>query len=532
MQKDGLQVFNAMNTIQPRPYVVKDNRNLKKKNEDDNSRSNTQEAGKEGQNPGAKSRGLNYVEQKKSTNVNGINAYSPSPSAFVKPAGVAGVGNVNPNSVSVNRVNAAQTSAPSHVANVGASSYANISPKINIAQIVKDFKNTAIAIGAPEDISEEVNGYLSLVVTQTKKDEPNTKLVQSNLKNASIILDKYISETLQKESKVVSNWVDALFLQQVNYKYDENEINKDFLVKFPEKNQPEAEQPVENEKVTEQVSIEPAEVKEVSAEVAQSSVATPKEFSVPSDKALRTMFIKAKKFAYANDSEKAMVAFHGALERAVEVEDKETQSKIRFEIGQIYDKNDYLAQALNNYNQALNTTSDLNIKAKAHYSMAQIYDDVKQFEPAVAHYLTSVSYAGESDNLAAQSTSLTKVGNIFADKYNRIAFELYDSAQEIAEETNNPKVKGFVYSNRANAHNRFNEPKTALKFYCDAAKNYLDDESPEKVAINYKRAAELMADYNNPEKSKALYNKALKFATKSENECLTEEITRALAQKS
>ena len=45
-------------------------------------------------------------------------------------------------------------------------------------------------------------------------------LIQSNLKIGASLLDNYISETLKKESKVVENWVDALFLQQIDFKYD------------------------------------------------------------------------------------------------------------------------------------------------------------------------------------------------------------------------------------------------------------------------------------------------------------------------
>src|SRR5699024_9041442 len=100
------------------------------------------------------------------------------------------------------------------------------SATINIAQILKDFNNTALAIGTPAELKEEVDGYLALVEKQVQKDNPNTKLIKSNLKNASSILDGYISKTLNKDSKVVENWVDALFLQQIDFKYDENNINK------------------------------------------------------------------------------------------------------------------------------------------------------------------------------------------------------------------------------------------------------------------------------------------------------------------
>ena len=108
-------------------------------------------------------------------------------------------------------------------------------PTVNIAQIITDFKNTTTAIGAPEDISNEVQSYLKLIETQADKTIPNKQIIQTNLKNASQILDSYITETLQKPSKVVENWIDALFLQSVDYKSNPTAINPDFQVQLPEK---------------------------------------------------------------------------------------------------------------------------------------------------------------------------------------------------------------------------------------------------------------------------------------------------------
>ena len=108
------------------------------------------------------------------------------------------------------------------------------SNKVNIAQIIKDFRNTIKAIATPADIEEQVNHYLQIVEQQVREPHPQVNLIQSNLKIAASMLDKYISETLNKDSKVVQNWLDALFLQRINYSYDEAEVNPNFLVKFPE----------------------------------------------------------------------------------------------------------------------------------------------------------------------------------------------------------------------------------------------------------------------------------------------------------
>ena len=107
--------------------------------------------------------------------------------------------------------------------------------KVNIAQIITDFKSTANAIGAPPTIIQEVDQYLALAENQSLKNDPDKKLIQSNLKNASNVLDKFISQTLNKKSKVVENWIEALFLQQVDYKSDPSTVNEDFLVKLPDK---------------------------------------------------------------------------------------------------------------------------------------------------------------------------------------------------------------------------------------------------------------------------------------------------------
>lgn len=386
---------------------------------------------------------------------------------------------------------------------------------VNIAQIIKDFKNTAKAIGSPSDLMDEVNIYLALIEKQVVKETPDAKLIRSNLKNAASLLDNYISETLQRPSKVVENWLDALFLQRINFKFNEEEVNPQFLVKFPGQ---------KNEEDSDNNSQEDEEESEEQENNKKSDKSSP----VPKDEKLKSLFLKAKKFAYANDSKKAMGLFKNALERAIEVSDKETESKILFEIGKIYDKNDYLAQALTSYNKSLIASTDVNVKTQAHYSMAQIYDDVNQFDSAINHYMSSISFAGSTDNLAAQSTSLVKIGNILSDEYKKEAFDFLLEAEKLIKQTKNSKIKGFTSGNIANAYNKFNEPQKALKYYSNAIKEYDDANVPDKVAVNYKRAAELMQDFDNSNKAKALYRKALVKAKQTDDSGLIKEIHQAL----
>lgn len=420
------------------------------------------------------------------------------------------------------------------------------SNKVNIAQIIKDFRNTIKAIATPADIEEQVNHYLQIVEQQVREPHPQVNLIQSNLKIAASMLDKYISETLNKDSKVVQNWLDALFLQRINYSYDEAEVNPNFLVKFPEnreekkpappQQQPEqtqaaAPEPVLQDVHEEVIEIEPEELtlEEEFVQAKETISKKPNITIIPQDTKLKSLFVEAKKQAFSNNPQRAMQMFKEAFARASELNDNETQSRICLEIGKIYDDNDHFVQALNSYNKSLQYTTDVNVKSRAHFSMAQIYDDVNEVGPALNHYMTSISYAGKSDDLIGQSDSLTRMANIFTDKYDENAFDFYDVARKLIEQTTDNSMKGYVLSNTADACVQFKKKDKALKYYAEAVKNYELSNSPEEIAQNYRAAAELMISFNSPNKAKSLLKKALVNAVKTKNEDLIAEVNALLA---
>ena len=506
----GLSLTNLFQ----RPYVTPDRQTPVRKREDEekSSAANAQREQESGQN--AKSKGLQYVEQR-------TPAYTP---AYEQKFSVP-VNNLYSN-VNIHRMppqEQPQTVAQPAVSQPNNTN--NLNNKINIAQILKDFRNTAVAIGTPDDLNEVVEDYLSAVEKQVQGDNANKKLVKSTLNNAALVLDNYISETLNKDSKVVENWVDALFLQEIDLKYDEESINERFLVKFPENSTAQTKRQEELQATAQE------EIVEDNPKVIPISVAgQTNKTSIPQDKQLKSLFIQAKKYAYANDPENAIRSFEQALNRALEIDDTETSGKIYYEVGKIYDDHDYIAQALKSYNQSIKLSTDENVKAKAHYSMAQIYDDVNQITPAMQHYFSTVSFAGEAENIPAQSASLTKIGNIYTDMYDREAFNYYDMASDLANETDNRNLNGFIDSNTAKAYMKFDEPEKALKSYSKAVKNYTEGESPLKAAQNYLAAADIMVEFNNLNKAYNLLTKAQKYARQTDNVNLMNEINTKLGQ--
>lgn len=505
-----------LNGIFQRPYLNKDTRSLVKRKQDEEQ--NTSSAQREEQaDQNSKSKGLQYVERKTPTYTPAYQQQNNNGEQVDWRQMRSQIQAQARYNTSSQPTQAQETAQSAEV--MPTKTLSGRSTVINIAQILKDFRNTAAAIGTPEDLKEEVNGYLSLVEAQVKKDNPNTKLVKSNLKNASSILDTYISQTLNKDSKVVENWVDALFLQQVDFKYNEGDVNPQFLVKFPEGSTQEETKTGEKSVVEDTVK-EPVD-KEIETDAKVVSL-------IPQDKELKSLFIQSKKLAYANEPEKAIATFQKALKRADEVGDNETKSKVYYEVGKIYDDHDYYSQALTSYNNSLNT-NDKNVKTKAHYAMAQIYDDVNQIQPAMDHYFNSISFAGETENLTAQTTSLTKMGNILTDMYDDEAMNYISIADDLAAQTDNSKLKGFVSSSMGDAFEKFGFSQDALKSYSKAVKHYTESDSPLKTAQNYTKAADIMVEHSNVAKAKGLLVKAQSYARQTDDVNLMNEINDKLS---
>lgn len=564
-------MFNTMNTVRPRPYPQRGTGNYNAGNEGtdkDGHNGNAQDQQQQRQNQQVVARGrAQDIQQQAGAPRQAIyspaqNAYSGTPNRQVYQVQTPPPMRINNQSHQMNAMQyqAAQAGYQPMVQPVQQQSAPRPqqparSNKVNIAQILKDFRNTIKAIATPPEIEEQVAQYLQTVEQLVREPQPQVNMIQSNLKIAASLLDKYISETLNKDSKVVQNWLDALFLQRINYSYNEEEINPNFLVKFPDQQekkettqQPQQQVQQEEQAVPQAETVQPAPIQE---EIPQNEVLEiePEELSleeeftqakatiskkpnitiIPQDTRLKSLFVEAKKQAFSNNPQRAMQIFKEAFTRASELKDTETQSRICLEIGKIYDDNDHFVQALNSYNKSLQYTTDVNVKSRAHFSMAQIYDDVNEVGPALDHYLTSISYAGKSDDLIGQSDSLTKMANIFTDKYDENAFEYYDVARKLIEQTTDSSMKGYVLSNTADACVQFKKGDKALKYYAEAVKNYEKSNSVEEIAQNYKSAAQLMIDFNSPNKAKSLLKKALVNAVKTKNEDLIAEINTMLA---
>ena len=378
--------------------------------------------------------------------------------------------------------------------------------QIGIEQVLKDFRNTANAIGTPDEIKKEVGQYLTLIEAQAQKEAPNPQVIQSNLKTASQILDEYITKTLKKQSNVVENWVDALFLQKIDYKMKEQApVQADIQI---QENPP--------------------------AEEHKQNIPEQKENNgiyVPSDVMLKRLFLQAKKYGLTDKTDQALYAFQTAMDYAEEIGDEQACALILFEQAKLYDGKNQLPQALSNYNSAIQRTTDNNIKAKAHLKMGKIYDDYIKFDPAVDHYCAAVSFSGESDNLPLQSKALSDLAQIHAERYDKKnAISFMEMSDVIAKETGNNRIKAFVSAKNAQSCETLNEKARALNYHGRAAGAFNEDEDKENLARQYQAAAKIMMSYGNYAKARNLLSKAFVAAQSTENNFLKNEISSEIAK--
>lgn len=385
--------------------------------------------------------------------------------------------------------------------------------QIGIEQVLKDFRNTTNAIGAPANIKEEVEQYLKIIEGQAQKVAPNPQAIQSNLKNASKLLDEYITNTLKKPSKVVENWVDALLLQQINYKMEQPVVQEEIIVE-----QLQQEEALENIQVVEEEIPSPKQ-----PQMAENGI------YVPSDAMLKRLFVQAKKYGAINEKEKALYAFQTAMDYAKEIGDEPTCAMIHYEEGRIYDNFNDLSDALYNYDKAIKHTTDNNLKARASLSMGKIYDDYIKFEPAVNHYCAAVAYAGEADNLPLQTRVLSNLAQLHSERYDKNNTVMFmDMSDTIAEETKNDKIIGFISYRNADCCERLNEPAKALKYYGKSAQAFSNTDEKETLAKDYKAAADIMLRYGNKAKAKSLLSKAFVAVQSCNNDKLKQQITDSL----
>lgn len=391
--------------------------------------------------------------------------------------------------------------------------------QINIAQVLQDFRSTIAAINSPDDVKEEVESYLGLVGKESLKDEPSREIVLSNLKNAARVTDKYIQDSLKKPSRVVQDWVDALFLQKVNLKSDPNEINEEFRVKIP---------PKKTAQTSAQATYEPyseAYTPPSAANHGTNSLAPLDEDVVQLNTSAKIAQKPSGDEAYEIDGsyietsyeqqmpevfvEPEAVYYEPALmEEAKNIEAPEIQAEAENDPYAAITENEALAKeillqgkaafnqgadiytTLKLYDEALellDSTSSPNIKSAIYFERAKIFDSYDYAELALIDYNKATKC--EDGNLKTQAH--IKMGNIYDDYVQfEPAMDQYSRAIETSEEVNNLQGKTRALRYIASMFTRLYDTENTETFSELAIESAIESKNPKTIAKTYLETAE------------------------------------------
>lgn len=371
-----------------------------------------------------------------------------------------------------------------------------------IEEVLADFKKTLSALGTSGEIQEEVNTYFELIHKQSLKEKPSKVIIKSNLKNAAKILDEYISETLQKQSKVVSNWVDALLTQPINFRSEP--------VKLVEET-PDSENILQDQSIkVDASSLSPNSNTEQSLKVIDRDMPS---FEKLENQKLKEFIEKTEAIIDKKNYDKAIENLEKALKFSNKLDEKNAQPQIYMNLGFVYDEINQPAKALEYYNNAANAAKNVgdNItRAKAHYNMGSIYDDFNKDELAVEHYFASIALDGETNSPISQAQTLNDIGVIESKNYNyEKALEFYKLAFEITEPEDNNLGKATILSNTASVFENVGFDKKALKFYKRSAKYDMRASNPIGFAETFEKAGMLLAKNGQAKKAKNLLTKSM-----------------------
>lgn len=398
------------------------------------------------------------------------------------------------------------------------------SNKVNITDVIKDFKNTITAIGADEKLEKKILGYLELTEIESKESKPSPQIIRTNLKNASKIVDKYISETLNKDSRVVSDWINALLSQDVDYKAAQRAVKPVKELQQSVDEIPEATKTVESlveipvQKAEQRIEIVKPEKTEHPANnpvvIDQSQKKITKKAISPELQQIKNLYKTSQKHFVFGEFDKAISVSRKALNIADQTGNKKAKALIHLNMGNIYEKDNNLTLALKNYNQAVKAVpfkGNKKVLAEAHYKMADIYSKAGKDNVAIPHYYKALAHDGELDNTKRQAQTLQNIGDILAknEKYKK-SLSYYKEAYSFAKQVKDVQSQATVLNKIGKVFKVVNQDNQALKYYLKSSKIALKADYKPVYAQSFEDIADIIVEKGQTKKAYSLYKESFK----------------------
>jgi tetratricopeptide (TPR) repeat protein len=381
----------------------------------------------------------------------------------------------------------------------------NLTQKIHLNAIVEDFKSTMGAIGTSDQVKGEVETYLQVVALQSKKDSPSVPLIKQTLKTAADSLDGYITNALGQPSRVVRDWVEALLLQNIDYKSDIKGSDKaslaDGSVPFSSENLPSGSNPMGAS---------------VSKSLGLGSVETPQVAPLldRSEKLQLKGYIEtSKSLSDAGNLQAAQSPLLDALDLLEGKGNPQLEGKISWMTGKNYDQLRLPKEALPFYQRALDSfekSGDAEKQAKAAYAVASVHDDLGHFQEAQGYYTQALNLEKSLGNTRSSARIYNDLGGLALrqkDPQGAVTY-LKQAFKEGSRPEADPALLPDIFSNLGGAYRAQRDFAQAHKAYQVSLQKSLNLGDQPSVLSTLRNLAAVSLEANKPEKAMAYLQQA------------------------
>ncbi len=359
--------------------------------------------------------------------------------------------------------------------------------KIPLNDVIHDFNNTMTALGVDETTQQEVATYLGVVRLQAGKEQPEVGYIKQTLRTAANTLDQYIAKALGQPSKVVKEWVDALLMQDIDYKAN---------IAPEEINPPKAADQLPTPQQTDtNPGTNPAVVPADKPDKPETSGAKTQ---------LKSLIETAKTLQGQQQYLQADEKLQAALDLLQERNKPDWEGKVWGLRGKILDQGGQWQKALNAYEQAADRFARAQLPQKQSYALqaaASLLEDHGELQKAKGYYEQVVALDEQTGDPKTLLHSLNDLGSVAlktGDTTQAIQ-TLEKAAQLLQTENISPAVQSDIQANLAAAYRRTQNYTQAIDTYQQSLKTARQAKDKTRYISGLQQLASLFVEANQPQ---------------------------------
>ncbi|MEM0950879.1 MAG: tetratricopeptide repeat protein [Cyanobacteria bacterium P01_H01_bin.74] len=386
----------------------------------------------------------------------------------------------------------------------------NPNEKVPLSAVINDFNNTMDALGVDNSIQKEVAHYLTTVQLHASSEAPSEAYIRQTLKISGKTLDRFIATALKKPSSVVSDWVEAMLGQDIQFRSDLSPAERNALLLHEieiERTEPvtQTEKPVEKNMSTRIQTVEADKIDKSHIEIMET---------------IHQLTQQARSAFQTEETEKALSLIDDAYQLAsVELNNPGLNGKLKLQKAKWEETLTKNEDAILSYNTAVHYFDKANLldkKAKSMYSLAGLYELLGNSNAAIENYEAVLELSTRTPSLDVLALkSRNHLGSLYVlQKRAEASITVFKEAVSNFD-ANGLSVpisfKSDVYANLARAYQTLGLPVDAKQQYSNAIKAAKTAKDKSRYTNLLKQYANLMVESNQTDEALSVLKRLQKL---------------------